>query len=278
MALSGKLPQGDPRWARLNDSFRNQELETVDIANAIYGGHAYSGWHNGRRKDENFLCSQFIAVDLESHDEHSTIAYLAAIDFVRAYGGLIHTTPSHKLDDPRARVIFFLDQPICDGAAYEVAARFIYSIFPGADVACIDSSRFFYGALNCQIEWIDNVLPIAHLRSFYARWRHLDQPHTKRRPIEPQQTAAATPTIAQPGGLTPDMFLDYALRDATGEGRNNRGYRLARQLKEMGLSQFEAEPYIRRYQQSVERTGAHNYTEQEALTSLKSAYVRGVTH
>lgn len=277
MALTGKLPQGDGRWARFNDGFVNQELETVEIANAIYSGRAYTAWHNGRRKDENFICAQHIAVDMETHDKYSSVEYLASIDFVRAYGGLIHTTPSHKPDDPRSRVIFFLDKPISDGAAYEVAARFIYSIFPGADIACIDSSRFFYGALNCQIEWIDNVLPVAHLRSFYARHGKREQPRSRVQAAE-QRTATPAATMQAPGKLTPDMFLDWALKDASGEGRNNRGYRLARQLKELGLSQFEAETYIRRYQQSVERTGAHNYTEQEALISLRSAYVRGVTH
>jgi hypothetical protein len=69
--------------------------------------------------------------------------------------------------------------------------------------------------------------------------------------------------------------LDFAIKDASGEGRNNRGYRLARQLREMGLSQIEAENYLRRYQQAVSRQGAHDYTEQEAMVSLRSAYSRG---
>lgn len=278
MALAGKLPPGDGRWAKFNDSFQNLEMETLDILNAIYTGHAYAGWHHGRRKDENFICAQHIGVDLESHDQRSTLDYILGMEFVRIYGGLIHTTPSHTVTDPRARIIFFLDQPIFDGAAYEVAARFVYSLFPGADVSCIDSSRFFYGAMNCQMEWLDNVLPLAHLRSFYQRHGQREQARPRTAP-PPQPSQQPTANSQQPQSkLTPDVFLDYAIKDAAGEGRNNRGYRLACQLKELGLSQFEARPYVVRYQQTVERNGPHNYTEQEALTSLKSAYVRGVTH
>lgn len=271
MALPGKLPAGDSRWVQLNDSFVNQELEAIDIANAIYTGHAYAAWHSGRRKDENFVCAQHIAVDMDSHDERSTVDYIASMEFVQIYGGLIHTTPSHTKDDPRARVIFFLDQPIINASGYEAAIRFVYELFPGADKACIDSSRFFYGSLHCDMAWPDNVLPLAHLQSYYRRWRHTLQ-------IPANQPAAQTlPPVGAKlpeGKLTPDVFLDYAIRDASGEGRNNRGYRLARQLKELGLPQFEAEQYMRRYQQYVERTGQHNYTEQEAITSLKSAYAR----
>lgn len=275
IALTGKLPPGDSRWARFNDSFVNREIESLDIANAVYVGYSYAAWHNGRRKDENFICGQHIAVDMESHDERSSIPYLMSMEFVRAYGSVIHTTPSHKPDDPRARVIFLLDQPITDAAAYEAAIAFVYGLFPGSDTACIDSSRFFYGAKDCHVEWLDNVLPLGHLRSFYARWG--DRIATPRqRTVEPPPPVAVEqqPVIVQPSKLDANAFLAYAIQDASGEGRNNRGYRLARQLKEVGLSLFEAEGYMRQYQRAVERNGPHNYTEQEALNNLRSAYSR----
>lgn len=277
MSLTGKLAQGDPRWGQFNDSFVNQDLTVLDIANSIFLGHAYAAWHDGRRKDENFLCAQHIAVDMESHDERSSIDYLRQQEFIQMYAGLIHTTPSHTDADPRCRIIFFLDEPITDAIAYETAIGFIYSLFPGSDTACVDSSRFFYGAKDCQLElWQDNVLPMAHLRTFYNRWRRFVAPQEK--PAQPQQAATHRTTTTKkesPGGiLTPDVFVDYAINDSTGEGRNKRGYRLARQLKELGLTQFEAEPFLRKYQQQVATKKDERYTEKEAMVSLKSAYSR----
>jgi hypothetical protein len=85
----------------------------------------------------------------------------------------MHTTPSHSPDAPRARVVFFLDQPIDDAAGFQAAAKFLVSQFDGADEHCTDASRFFYGAFNCDIWLSQNILPVRQLRHFYRRWyRH----------------------------------------------------------------------------------------------------------
>lgn len=273
MALTGKIPPGDARWGRFNDSFVNKELEQIDIVNAIYTGHSYAAWHSGRRCVDNFQCAQHIAVDLETGDEHSTVEYLTSIDFVRIYGGLVYTTPSHTAADPRARVVFFLDQPIINASAYKAAAGFIYSLFPGSDSSCVDASRFFYGSKDCRIEWIHNTLPVAHLRRYYSCWALTKEPSIFHPQPVTSKTERQTETTdeEQP---TPDAIVEMAIREAGSGSRNNRGYRLARQLKALGLSQFEAGQHMRRYQQGVERTGQHNYTEHEAMITLKSAYAR----
>jgi hypothetical protein len=280
LALDDKLPPGDGRWARLNDSFINQEVEPFDFANAIYMGRAYSAWHSGRRKDDNFLRSQFIAVDCDTEDERSSIPYLLGLEFVNVYAALIHSTPSHTDAKPRSRVVFLLDEPIADSAAYEVAIGFVYSLFPGSDTSCIDSSRFFYGSKNCEIELlVNNVLPVTHLRSYYNRWRRVTTPTQQVRRQQPQPyTVQHRQAATEKGTLTPDAFLDYAVKDAPGEGRNNRGYRLGRQLREMGLSLFEAEGYLREYQRKVEHMKDKPYTEAEALANARSAYGRAMGH
>src|SRR5690606_520539 len=143
-------PQGDPRWDAFNNGFVNQELEPVDIANQIYTGHAYTTWMNGKRKLENFLCAQHIAVDMDTGDERSSFDYLLHHDLVRMYASLMHTTPSQTTDAPRARVIFLLDTPITDAQGYQRAAKFLIAQF-GADPACSDASRFFYGCKDCDL-------------------------------------------------------------------------------------------------------------------------------
>lgn len=261
---TGKLTEGDPRWATFNDSFVNEQFDRAEIADAIYTGHAYTTWHEGRRCLDNFICGQHLALDMDTGDKRSSLAALMQNEFIRTYAAILHTTPSHTEAAPRARVIFLLDRFIPDPAAYKSATTFLMSQFDGADPACKDASRFFFGCKDCQIELLNNVLPLDHLRSYYKRWQ-ATQP-TK---APPQQQRRETTTEYK---QQPERLLDYAVKDAAGQGRNNRGYRLAAQLREAGLAEQEALTYMTNYQMSVERFGQHNYTEQEAIKSLRSAY------
>jgi hypothetical protein len=276
MELSGKLPQGDPRWGKFNDAFVNKEIETIDFANDIYMGRAFAPWHHGRRGIDNFQLAQHIGVDMDTEDERSSIDAIKRMEFVAVYGGLIYTTPNHTPEKPRARIVFFLDNPITDREAYKAAIAFVYSLFPDPDTSCVDCSRFFYGSRNCQIEWLDNVLPLDHLRSYYKRYGQAKiAAHQNETPIAPQQAVAqGKRERSETGIITPDTLLNYAIGDSTGEGRNKRGYRLARQLRDIGLTQFEAEGYMRRYQSSVATSKKDPYTEREALITLRSAYTR----
>lgn len=180
MALSGKLPQGDQRWAEFNDSFENLTLAPLEIANLIYKGYSFTTWHDGRRKLEHFICGQHVAIDMDTGDERSAIDTLAAHPWVRMYASLVYTTPSHKPEAPRARVLFLLDTPIESAAAYGEIVQFLMAQFDDPDTGCKDASRFFYGSLNCALVTLDNVLPLAQLRRLYA----VDARKNKRRPVK----------------------------------------------------------------------------------------------
>jgi hypothetical protein len=226
---TGKIPPGDPRWATFNDRFLARDLEPVEIANEIYTGHAYAGIHQGRRSLENFVASQHIAIDMDSADERSAFATLQAHDLVRMYGGMMHTTPSHTDAAPRARVIFFLDKPITDAGGFQTAAKFLVSQFDGADPACTDASRFFYGSKGCDIWFSDNVLPVAQLRQFWRRWNATQHAAPREGIVRMEEYRAARPT-AQRGtdvdfGMGPkrhnlDALLD-PVRNAAQGNRNN---------------------------------------------------------
>lgn len=169
IALDGKLPQGDPRWAKFNDSFDNLTLEPLEIANAIYSGFSFTTWHSARRSMANFICGQHVAVDMDTEDERSTVDALSAHPWVRMYASMVYTTPSHTDEMPRARVLFLLDEPIDDPNAYGEIVQFVMSQFDEPDTSCKDASRFFYGSRDCHLRTFDNVLPVAHLRRLYAK-------------------------------------------------------------------------------------------------------------
>lgn len=179
---TGKLVQGDSRWGQFNDSFVNHTISTTEVLSAIYLGHAYACWHEGRRKTENFSCGQHVGIDMDTKDERSTLDTLKQHELLRTYGGIIHTTPSHTPDEPRARVILFLDQPIQSATAYAALATFLMTQFAGHDESCKDASRFFYGAHKCDIWYEEGCIPLAHLRHFYRLYGK-SQPAAYTQPI-----------------------------------------------------------------------------------------------
>ena len=188
MALTGKLPQGDRRWAEFNDSFDNLTLTPTQIADHIYRGYSFTTWHEGRRSLEHFICGQHVAIDMDTGDERSALDTLAAHPWVRMYANIVYTTPSHTPSAPRARVLFLLDHPVTSADAYTEIALFLMAQFDNPDQACKDASRFFYGSLGCDLAMPDNVLPLAHLRRLYA----VDtRRNGKRRNAQPVQTGGA---------------------------------------------------------------------------------------
>ncbi|MEA1998339.1 MAG: hypothetical protein U9N61_03305, partial [Euryarchaeota archaeon] len=142
----GKLLPGDPRWPKFNGSFHNREMTPPDLLNVIYAGSAITTHHkNHWRATKNFLLGQYIGLDFDSEDKDSDINNLKSDKFIRKYASFIHTTLSHTLETPRARVIFLLDEPIYQAKNYALGATALLWLFGAADRQCKDAVRFFYG-------------------------------------------------------------------------------------------------------------------------------------
>lgn len=147
-------------WREFNGRFHNIELTPDELLTQIRRGHAYTTQHRNYRKRSNFICGQHIALDFDTEDERSTLAALAGDEFVAAHGAFLHTTPSHKPDKPRARAVFILDRPIYDAGKYaELAAALVWK-FGAADPVCTDPARFFFGAVDCDVLTLGNVLTL----------------------------------------------------------------------------------------------------------------------
>lgn len=275
---TGKLPQGDPRWSSFNDSFVNTEREPIELANDIYLGHAYTTWMNGRRSLDNFILAGHIAIDMDSGDERSSFDTLQKHDLVQMYGSLMHTTPSHTAAAPRARVIFFLDEPITDAAKFQTAAKFMVAQFDGADLACTDASRFFYGAYNCDIWFSDNVLPLQQLRHFYRIWAKDNKVPTQVPTVVPAQDNIIklheyrqSGPVERSGGVNIDALIDPVrmAREGTRNATLNRQSFLAgKDIRAGKLRQGEIVPLLLR---AAMATGLD---EQEAMKAINSG-IRG---
>lgn len=260
MALDGKIPAGDPLWPRFNASFDNRELEQIDIANLIYAGHPYTTWHRNHWRDgSNYELGQHIGLDFDTEDKRSTLDYLAKEIFIAKYGSMIHTTPSHTAEAPRARVLFLLDTPIYQATNYALAAQAMTWLFSHADPKCKDPARFFYGCRNCEVAYLERVLPLSVLRGIIGKYQATGA-REKRRQVRHSENIDAA------------RLVTAAIEKARDGERNSFGYWLACRLAEAGLPQREAETYLRDYQQAVTGRGRSEYSEHEALSSVRSAY------
>jgi len=167
-------PGREMDWETFNSNFVNVEVDVLRFCNAVYLGHAYCPWMNGKRKVENFQLAQHIAIDMDCGDARADMDTLKQHPLVLAYGAIIHETPSHTPDVPRARVVFVLDGPITDAAGYKAAIQVVTDLFDGSDPACVDAARFFYGngRLHAMTRpdgiWFhpDACLPLSELRRF----------------------------------------------------------------------------------------------------------------
>lgn len=74
-----------------------------------------------------------------------------------------------------------------------------------------------------------------------------------------------------PGAFWLEKAIGWS-RDGSRDGRNEAGFHLAGQLRDEGLTEGEAWDEMQKYQRAVKDAGDHEYTEREALASLKSAY------
>lgn len=172
MSIDGKIPPGDSIWSQFNASFQNEELELIDIANAIYNARPFTTWHkNNWRNASNYQLGQHIGLDFDTEDQRSTLQFLAKDKFIQKYAALIYTTPSHKPEAPRARVLFLLDTPIHQAKNYVLAVTSLLWLFGSGDRQCKDSCRFFYGSRNCDVEWLDNVLPLGKVKEIIGQYQ-----------------------------------------------------------------------------------------------------------
>lgn len=150
------VPGDDMGWSHATYKFVNRELAPDEFIDEVTSGFAFCAWLNGPRKSKNFQCMQVLAVDIDSG---LTIEDVCTHPFFQKFGWFIYTTPSHRVDAPRFRIVFLMEQPIETRERMNLAYTGIIRMFAG-DRACTDASRLFYGSENCEIYRADCVLPM----------------------------------------------------------------------------------------------------------------------
>jgi hypothetical protein len=101
--IKNKPKQTDFIQKKLNGTFQNLDISVAELATEVSQGHAFCAQHNKFRKKENFLQAGFLAVDI---DHGLKIGDALSHDFVREFGALLYTSPSHTEELHRFRLVF----------------------------------------------------------------------------------------------------------------------------------------------------------------------------
>lgn len=162
----GKQPGGmTPEESRAffkkyNGRFRNEQVTITQFIQAIQSGYAFSTWVKNYRKRQNFILGEVVALDMDTKDERSSFDYLAQDPFICRNASFLYTTPSHRPDAPKCRVVFVLDKAICNPDKYTLLAESLLFKYGAADKRCKDPARIFYGSLNCAVMKLDGGLSL----------------------------------------------------------------------------------------------------------------------
>ena len=254
--LERKLPPGDPSWNQFNASFENKEYEPVDIANAVYFGHAITTWHKDHwRAGKNYLSGQHIGLDFDTGDNLSSIPHLKSDKFISKYGAFLYTTMSHTEEAPRARAIFLLDKPIMQSSNYTLAAAALLWLFGSADRQCKDAVRFFYGSPDCTMEMLGNVLPLEVVKRLIANYQETGAKEKRKSTRSDYHAPASQQEVEEALRMIPPLQIEYdewlavlmaihsqfgdgglALAESWGEGKGDEISRKWKSFNEAGNS------------------------------------------
>jgi|GEM_PF-1277804 len=154
--VKNKIATGDSLgWYHATYKFVNRELAPDEFIDSVQSGFAFCAWLKGQRRSKNFLCMQILAVDIDSVLK---IEDVLAHPFFQKFGWFIYTTPSHRPDAHRFRIVFLMEQPIETEQRMNLAYTGIVRMFAG-DQSCTDAGRLFYGSESCEVYRVDRVLP-----------------------------------------------------------------------------------------------------------------------
>ncbi|MFD1555421.1 plasmid replication protein, CyRepA1 family [Paraburkholderia silviterrae] len=143
-------------WSDATYKFVNRELAPDEFIDSVSSGFAFCAWLKGQRKSTNFLCMQVLSVDIDSGLK---IEDVLSNSFFQKFGWFIYTTPSHRADAHRFRIVFLMERPIETEQRMKLAYTGIIRMF-GGDRSCADASRLFYGSENCEVHRVGHVLPM----------------------------------------------------------------------------------------------------------------------
>jgi hypothetical protein len=138
-----------------------QPLEATQeqiIGEVLRGRAIAPQFKDGQRRTANFLRAGFIAADV---DAGMTLEEAKQNAFVKKWGSFIYTTPTHRADHHRFRIVFLLDEQVLNAEDFADALLGL-AIELGSDKSATDAARISFGNRDAMIFQISRTMP-AHV-------------------------------------------------------------------------------------------------------------------
>lgn len=130
------------------DGFLPVEVDISQFVDLVKAGFAFSAqYKDNQRKTDNFICSDFIAVDI---DHGLSLEDAKHNQFIIENASFIYTTPSHTELENRFRIVFVTSKTITKVDEWKKALQGVGRKF-GGDPSIKDGARLFYGNINAEI-------------------------------------------------------------------------------------------------------------------------------
>ena len=177
MRLSiNKTFKNKPRHSQfktIGRTFQNVDVSHRELAQLIHEGYSFcSQIKNNWKKASNFLCADYLAVDI---DHGVTLDEILNDEYTQKYCSFIYTTVNHSEENNRFRIIFELEEGIEDGQRMKHALSGISKKY-GGDPSCTDPCRMFYGAEGCDVHYIDKTLSKEQMEELIEHGKESSKP------------------------------------------------------------------------------------------------------
>lgn len=213
----GKRNHGDPGWRAFNNAFHPEEVTIVELARAVYKGHAHCVVHDhishrkqGKAADgapfeydgayrdiQNFRAMQTACLDFDKEDpQQDGIDALLLDSFIAKRAGLLYSTTSSKPLAPRTRVVFVLEKPITAVDDARLFNKALVGGYPRADQSGSDVMKPWSGSIRCQTHFNHDALIPASIVDgmvYHARRVEEELKEKRKRYLD---------------GMTPDVIRD----------------------------------------------------------------------
>lgn len=169
------------------------ELSLLELREQIDQGYAFSAQFKLEvRKSSNFLAADFLAIDV---DGTMSLGEARKHVFLRQYGSLLYTTPSHQKDgQDRFRVVFVTPRTVTSRKEWEAGLRGIADIL-NSDRSATDAARLFFGSKGAAPEILGRQLSNEAFEEVVARGKAI----AKKAPLPEVDGEGALVSVASSG-------------------------------------------------------------------------------
>ncbi len=166
-------PEAKEEYRKICGTFENVEVTSEELSTLVKHGYAFCPQlKNNWKKASNFLCSDYLAVDI---DEGNRLEDMMEHVFVKKYCSFIYTTVNHTDDHNRFRMVFELEESITNPEQMKHAMSGLLKNF-GGDPSCTDPCRMFFGAKGCTIHFFNKTLPVKQVEVLAAHGEESNKP------------------------------------------------------------------------------------------------------